>query len=740
MILRRHRTTEWEVMYPATKFHPPTTGSRSILRVDVLALLQRRVRAVVVRAPAGYGKTTVVTQWLRHRDTARPVWVSLDDDDNDPPVLWGAIAAAAAAAGLHCRTDAEAGEVRANVIVPLIDALAGSTDSWTLVLDDAHLITREQTLASLDWFLGRIPGNVTVVVSTRTPLDLPALTRLRARGDGIELTSATLRLDSAQIGDLLSGSHDPPLTADEVAHIGDATGGWPAAVSLVGSAMSHGHPLSRVVSQRSDDAAGLGALVREGLAGSTRDDYDILRRISVFERFDAAILTEVLQSDHAWTVAMDVADSTGLIAALDDDGRWWRLHHLVREHLHTELGRVDPADRRELHRRAAGHFEEANDMAATIHHLLGAEDYDTIADILSNVRANSVVPRQALGLSWLERIPLSALERDPRLAFWEAWASATGGDAARRDRALARGRLASPTKPVDAFRNWDDVEDFIHGSACYDDVGSARRAGERFLARYDSTVPLVPLAELRLATMLYLEGRCAEALEVLDRLDQGPPLTRPLRLFVPAYRALCRLELGDRKSAAVEVERCTQARIAFRIGSDPVYLPAEHALARHQIEQGDPTLGLATATNALECARGGGGDTVLVVPHLLIEVARAHLALGNRDDATVALSRAEELCAGAVDVGALPARITAMRETFRLHRTDAGPREALSRRELEVLALLPTPLSAAEIASELFVSVNTVRSHVKSIHRKLDVTSRADAVAAARHAGLVGAR
>ncbi|MGW6695679.1 LuxR C-terminal-related transcriptional regulator [Rhodococcus sp. NPDC054953] len=723
-----------------TKFRPPTTGPRSILRLDVLALLDRPARAVVVRAPAGYGKTTVITQWLHHRNTTRPVWVSLDDDDNDPGVLWGAIAAAASAAGLHTKADASSGEVRANMIVPLLDAFAGSPGRWTLVLDDAHLITREQTLASLDWFLGRIPENLTVVVSTRVPLELPTFARLRARGDGIELSSGTLRLGTTQIADLLGGAHDLHLTADDVQRIDDATDGWPAAVSLIGSAMSHGQSLSRVVSQRPDDDAALGALVREGLAGSTRDDYDLLRRMSVFERFDATILTEILQSDRAWTVAMDVADATGLIAALDDDGCWWRLHHLVRERLHAELGRVDPAGRRELHRRAAGHFERANDVTATIHHLLGAEDYDTIADILSNVRANSVVPRQSLGLSWLERIPVSALERDPRLAFWEAWASATGGDAARRDRALARGRLASPTRPVDAFRNWDDVEDFIHGSACYDDVGSARRAGERFLSRYDPAVPLVPLAELRLATMLYLEGRCAEALEVLDRLDQGPPLTRPLRLFVPAYRALCQLELGDRAAAAVAVERCAQARIAFRIGPDPVYLPAEHALARLQIERGDPTLGLTTATSALECARSGGGDTVLVVPHLLIEVARAHLALGNRDEATVALGRAEELCTGAVDPGALPARIAALRERFRLHRTDLGHREALSRRELEVLALLPTPLSASEIASELFVSVNTVRSHVKSIHRKLEVTSRADAVVAARRAGLVGAR
>lgn len=737
-------------MFPATKFRPPSPGRHAIARPDLFESRRgERPAVVVVRAPAGYGKTTAIAQWVEamtHRDrvgdptgdsSVRHAWVSLDDDDDDPAGLWAAISAAAFGVGLSNGRMPEASRVggaRANAIIPLIDAFAASSAAWVLVLDDAHLLTREDTIASLDWFLGRAPENLTTVVATRVPLALPAVDRLRARGRVIEIGVEPLRLDEQEIAQVLRESYALGLSASELAHVGRATDGWPAAVSLVGSALARGVPLPSIGTQRAD-GGGLDALVREGLAGSSPDDDALLRRLSVFERFDAATVREVVRDERAWPLAMEVADRTGLIATLDDEGRWWRLHHLVRERLAAEFEREDPLLRRELHRRAFTVFEREHDLAATIHHLLGADDYDTIADILANVRSTTVVPRQSLGLSWIDRIPESVLDRDPRLAFYEAWATSTAGDAARRDRALARGRLAAVGRPVEGFRNWDDVEDFVHSMACFGDVGAARRAGERFLASYDSSSPLMPLVAMRTASMRYLEGRCVEALELLDDVERAGPLARPLRLFVPAYRALCLFELGDRSAAAEQVQRSVEARVAFKIGPDPVYLPAEQALARHRTESGDPVAGRAIALDALETARQQG-DSVLVVPHLLVELARAELALGRIAEAAVSLNRAEELCAGLADPGALPARITQLREHTSTRRT-AGDREALSRRELEVLTLLPSALSATEIGSELFVSTNTVRSHVKSIHRKLGVTTRADAVAAARRAGLI---
>ncbi|MBD3941354.1 hypothetical protein IF188_06530 [Microbacterium sp. NEAU-LLC] len=727
-------------MFPATKFRPPVSAVHALARDRLLGPIAADASVIVVRAPAGFGKTTAVAQWLAASRARSAIWVSLDEDDDDPQGLWAAIAAGAASMGL---TDAgrqgrpAAGELRAEVIVPLIDVLAADPRRWTLVLDDAHLLTREDTVASLDWFLRRIPAGLTVLCITRSPLDLPAIARLRARGAAREIGTADLRLSLDEIAALLHGAHGLDPDRAELDRIADVTGGWPAAVSLVGSALARGLTWDRILAQHVDDELGIGALVGEVLADGDPADADLLRRMSVFERFTAAIVAEVVDDARAWGVAMDVAERTGLVATLD--GTWWRMHHLVREQLHAELGRREPRLRRELHRRAAAVFERENDLTATMHHLLAAEDYTAVADILSNVRTTAVVPRQALGLGWLDRIPASALDRDPRLAFWEAWATGTGGDRARRDRALARGRLAAGGRPVDAFCTWDDAEDFVRGSACFDDVGAALRAGDRFVERYSADEPYVQLAQLRRASMMHLAGRDRDALALLDDLDRGAPLARPLRLFVPAYRALSAMELGDLATAEMQLQRCADARRDFQIGADPVYLPAEQARARFETERGAPDRGLEIARAGLQTSRDRG-DGVLVVPYLLVEVARARFALGRRDEASIALNQAEEITRGAVDPGALPQRIAALRARFGGDSGIGTAREQLTRRELEVLTLLPSGLSAAEIAAELFVSANTARTHIKAIHRKLGVTTRAAAIDAATRAGLLSAR
>jgi LuxR family maltose regulon positive regulatory protein len=64
-------------------------------------------------------------------------------------------------------------------------------------------------------------------------------------------------------------------------------------------------------------------------------------------------------------------------------------------------------------------------------------------------------------------------------------------------------------------------------------------------------------------------------------------------------------------------------------------------------------------------------------------------------------------------------------------------RYELSAAELTVLRLLPTPLTQREIGRELYLSLNTVKTHAASIYRKLEVSSRADAVAAARRLNLL---
>jgi LuxR family maltose regulon positive regulatory protein len=691
---------------------------------------------LIACAPAGYGKSSLLRQMgaATNRKTA---WVSLDEDDDTPTALWSAVTEAfrlISPSVIARGPDVDAGSVRRRLLVPLIEGLSKATAPHLLVVDDLHVLKGEDTLASLDWFLRHMPPTVTLAIGTRSTLKLPALQRLRARAQVVDLSLADLRFSKAEISRALNRRYGLVLQSTEVERVEQLTAGWPAAVTLVGSAMHGGARLDELDVVDSSSGAALDSLVSEGLSGARPEVVNLLLDLSVLDRFSEPVVNEVLCAEQAWPIIMDQVARTALVTALDDQKTWWRMHHLVREVLHDRLGRTAPDRRRLLHARAADVFEREGDVSSTVGHLLGAEDYQGITEILSNVRRNFAVPRQTVGLAWLDRIPENVRAADPRMGFWEAWAMATSGQRDRRDRALFRGREAAGTSRIGDFPDWDAVEDFVLASACYDDVNASLQAAERLLSRCSEVAESpITLVRAQRGSLLYLAGRDQEAAQALSALRQDSrSLPRPLAFLVPTYQALALLELGNHKGAAAYVAEAERARKIHGLGPDLVYLVGAQAAARLRTETGDPAVGLAKAQQALEQGLASG-DGMLVVPHLLAEIARAQTALGQVRQGLTAIVQARQLIAAHTDPGALPSRLAALAGGDRRQILPA----AISQRELELLLLLPTSMTTAEIAAQLFLSVNTVRTHIKSIYRKLDVKSRQGAIYKARTLGLL---
>lgn len=731
--------------FPATKFHPPSLRRGTLARTALLdgAAGDALPRVLLVCAPAGFGKTTAVRQWLERTGVAF-AWVSLDPDDQDPWAFWAAVAESLTrslpgAAAVQPGAGGD-GDLRADVLVPLLDLLASSAAPPVLVLEDLHVICHEQTLASLDWWLARLPERCAVALTTRTDPDLPALETLRARGDLVELRSAALRFDLAEITDLLSLRFDLELTDDQLSQIEFVTEGWPAALNLVGLGLCRGEPLATVLAPAGAQDP-VTALVRGALAARSEHDRDVLLGISVLQQLSAPLVDALLRDPTAWPVITAVAERTELLIGLDGDGTRWRLHHLVREVLEAELARLDPARHIALHRRAAELAQDRGDLATGMHHLLAAQDWAAASNLLGGVYNLMAVPRHSTAVTWLRRIPIEVRRRDPRLCFLGAWVATMVGDKDLRDVALAAGRQVAGAGPVGDCASWESAEQVVLAAVTFDDVSAAFAAAERALTLEPADSRPAAITRWKRGALLYLSGRAGAAATALEELmadEAWDPPIGPLIVLPPAYLALARLELGDVDGAAPLAHQAVDARRRTAFAQELHSLVAFEALARVRTAEGDPATGLAVALDAVRRSTEGGVDTMLVIPRLLGEVARAHHALGDPGAAAVAITQALELVAGARDPGDLPRRFAEIVPD--LEPPSATRAEApLSRRELEVLALLPSPLSAAQIAAELFVSANTVRTHIKAIHRKLGATSRADAVLAARREGLLRA-
>lgn len=155
---------------------PPPVRSEWVDRPRLRWRLERALRSqvVLIAAPAGYGKTTLLTQWAAGHDGSAVAWVDLDRADNDPTRLWAHLAVTLDRVG--CAVDVNAVEfVAANataiagrVIPRVAHALADHGRPLTLVFEDVHMLRTTECCEQLERLIGLLPASVTVVLASRS--------------------------------------------------------------------------------------------------------------------------------------------------------------------------------------------------------------------------------------------------------------------------------------------------------------------------------------------------------------------------------------------------------------------------------------------------------------------------------------------------------------------------------------------------------------------------------------------
>ena len=219
-------------------------------------------------------------------------------------------------------------------------------------------------------------------------------------------------------------------------------------------------------------------------------------------------------------------------------------------------------------------------------------------------------------------------------------------------------------------------------------------------------------------------GRLGEVFGV--PLDHAPGLST-----VSAIHA----EEGDLEAA----ERAAAAalEVAATHGIDEHWCMAHAHLARGLVgrHRGDLAGAEGDVMSAVALARRGAGP--VSTAWTLLHLAHALAARGDRVGARARLAQARAECDTAPDPGAFLARVAQAERTLDARSRKRAPGAPLSDRELTVLRELAGPFSQREIGERLFVSPNTVKSHTRSIFRKLGVSAREQAVARARDLGLL---
>src|SRR5215207_2853176 len=201
----------------ATKLHVPRRRRGLVARPRLSTRLDeaRQVTLTLVSAPAGFGKTTLLTEWLAAADGLSTAWLSLDQRDDDPVVFWTYLLSAlqrahgvgAGALALLQSSHASIDEVLAT----LVNELSSVPDDVVLVLDDYHLVEARDVGNGMAFLLEHLPPQVHLVIGTRADPGLP-LARLRARGELVEIRADDLRFTAEEAAAYLNETMGLALT------------------------------------------------------------------------------------------------------------------------------------------------------------------------------------------------------------------------------------------------------------------------------------------------------------------------------------------------------------------------------------------------------------------------------------------------------------------------------------------------------------------------------------------------
>lgn len=721
-------------------------------------LAAREARLVVIAAPGGYGKSTLLAQWQADtRERRALAWLSVRGQDNDPVRLWTGILRALGRAGARVPVDdllamlCVQGPDIAGVVLPMLLRRLPRARPVVLMLDDFHLLTDAAALDQLRLLLDALGPGHQLVLSSRHRPALP-LARLRAAGQLVELGADELRFSAAQVRalpDIATAGLDGGQVRDLVAR----TEGWPAGIYLAAlSLRGRADPAAFLAAFAGDHQHISDYLTEEVLAGCRPHERRFLLRTAVLDRFTAPLAAHLsgLGPAQAERVLAHLTATNLFVIPLDEQRQWYRYHHLFGQCLRAILSRTHPELPVRLHRRAGAWLHEHGHVEQAIGHAVAAGDGGRATALLASSWLGYVTTgRTATLLALIEAIGPEAISRDVAASVSAAWAGAVTGDLPGAIAWLDAAENLGHDGPLpDGTTSLKSAAALLRGMFLIDDLPQ-RLAESRIAAELEDDIasPWYAMARFSLGVNLYLIGRHHEAITVLEQAVRNRASTSLFEIMALAVQSLACTALGRHDQAATlaaagrdlvrkhHLAGSAQASIAFTAHAAALTRQGHLAEARREL---DHAAGLRARVPGLSRWAAVVNTTVL---------ARWHLSAGDHDAARSACDQADDLLAGLADGGYLAQQIHDLRQALPSPgsapvsaSTAAVARpQALTRQEQVVLGLLPSPLSIPEIAAHLHLSANTVRTHVRAVYRKLAVSSRRAAVEQARHHGLVPA-
>jgi len=719
----------------------PRVRSGIIARPRLTSLLAAGVDLplIVVSAPVGYGKTTLLVDWLQHDDRA-VAWVSLDRTDDDVATLMASIITGVRRVReldtAISRELASPGVSLLGRVVPGLAASIGEVDEpLVVVLDHFDEIRSRDCRDAVDLLLDLLPAHVQLVVSSRREVWL-AGGRRRVRGEVLEIGATDLVFDTAEAAELLELQGMEP-SPERVRRLLERTEGWPAGLALL--ALTHGSNAAMAgtsIAPSSPDRAVAEFIRSEVLDGLPPEIDRFLHQTAILDVLSPPLCDAVLDSTQSAAV-LETLMRAGLFLTPLDGGGWYRYHPLFRTVLLDEASRAEPDTVRDLHLRAARWWASAGSVEHTIEHARACGDLTIAVDLIVNEISRAYNDgRLSAVRRWLDQLGEETIERNPELAGLVGWLEALTGNAVEAQRWADRIEHLTPEGEDESFVSSRAA---LRAFLCAHGIEQMEADARSVVTNEPVWGPWRPASLGFLAVARWLRGDDDEAFALFSESIEVTTATDgfedPEARYL-AYRAVLSMDRGNWAGADRDIELAVSVVERAHLSEYAVNSIVEAARARLLLHRNETERGRMSLFNAMRLRTSVTWVNPWGAVWVRLEMADAHLLSGDPEAARMLLQEAEGVLYRRPKLGHLGARTDMLRETLSRWPTDRHG-TALSTAELRVLPYLQTHLSLKEIGERLYVSRNTVSTQTNSIYRKLAVSGRSEAVDRARELGLL---
>lgn len=359
----------------STKLHIPAARPRLIERPRLLDFITDGItnghRLTLISAPAGFGKTTLISDWSSQQDSPC-AWLSIDEEDNDPRRFTAYISAALQRAYQDSGEPYQAGDDEhppEAVITGIINRLFEWNTPLTLVLDDLHLVRNFAVYDLLAYLIENQPPDFHIIISTREDPPLP-LPRWRARSHITEIRERMLRFTQEETAAFFSNTIGIDLAQTAITALEARTEGWITGLQLAGVALRTQSPDKFIAEFSGDDRYIMDYLMAEVLEREPENVCDFLRSTSILDRMCAPLCHRLTGHENAQEMLEHLESANLFVIPLDNRREWYRYHGLFADVLRLTLS--DDALGR-LHHAAAEWLAENGHEHLSVNHARQAE-------------------------------------------------------------------------------------------------------------------------------------------------------------------------------------------------------------------------------------------------------------------------------------------------------------------------------------------------------------------------------